>query len=502
MIRVRRPVVDEPVLGVEEEDFGRPRGAVGLRHLLRLVVEEREGKALLLRAGLHVLDGVAEVAGVRVDGDEPGAALVLARDVVQPVLPGDHVRAVDAREDDGERPAGVVLRRMRASVDAGEVEARSRIAERETGHDRNAIGVGPLYDAVGIGMRAYSRSVFRVRYVGPKSFRLRPGTLIAATHRKETDVPLIASELYFRGSLWKRRSEGMHFAARDDMFLRGFFAGFPPEMSPRARRLLFPISVGRFLPRVAVHPISSASTARLAELLAASPDEPLGDVAPERLLPGLRERGLPASARSGEALQGSYADLLWEPVTRGEGPEAFWSARATRATTDFRELVGVMREGKSLVVFPEGRPSPDGEVGPLRRGLDALVRRGKPERILPVTLAYDPLVRGRTEVTVVFADTMPPPHGGLENAVLERLKKQTALTSGQFVAHELAAGREPHPAAFAAELVSSRALGRPIDPVLADPARRAAKLAEARAAAEAKPEELSFLAKEFESARS
>ena len=160
-----------------------------------------------------------------------------------------------------------------------------------------------------------------------------------------------------------------------------------------------------------------------------------------------------------------------------------------------------MREGKSLVVFPEGRPSPDGELGPLRRGLDALVRRGKPERILPVTLAYDPLVRGRTEVVVVFAETMPPPHGGLEGAVLARLKKQTALTTGQFVAHELNAGREPHPAAFAAELESSRALGRPIDPALVDPRRRAAKLAEARAAAEAKPAELPFLAKEFESAR-
>ena len=361
--------------------------------------------------------------------------------------------------------------------------------------------MGPLYDAVGIGMRAYSRSAFRVRYVGPESFRLRPGTLIAATHRKETDVPLIAPELYFRASLWKHRSERMHFAARDDMFLRGFFAGFPPEMSPRARRLLFPLSVGRFLPRVEVHPISSASTARLSELLDASPKAPVADVVPARLLAPLRERGLAESARSEDAVRGEYADLLWEPVSRGEGPEAFWSARATRATADFRGLVSLIRAGKSLIVFPEGRPSPDGEIGPLRRGLDALVRRGKPERILPVTLAYDPLVRGRTEVVLVFAETMPPPREGLENAVLERLKRSTALTAGQFVAHELSEGREPHPAAFAAELESARAFGRPVDLALADPARRAAKLAEARAAAEAKPEELQFLATEFRSAR-
>jgi hypothetical protein len=366
--------------------------------------------------------------------------------------------------------------------------------------------VGPLYDAVGLGMRAYSRTAFRVRYLGPASFRLRPGTLIVATHRKETDVPVIAPELYFRGSLWKHRSERMAFAARDDMFLRGFFAGFPPGLSPRARRALFPLAVGRFLPRVEVHPISSASSARLMELLSAEPDARLDDVVPERLRPALRgrakERGLPAPVRARDALVGQYADLLWEGVSRGEGSDGFWQARALRATSDFRELVGLIRAGRSLLVFPEGRPSLAGEIGPLRRGLDALVRRGKPERILPVTLAYDPLVRGRAEIFLVFAETLAPPDAKLETVVLESLKLNTALTMGQFVAHELAAGREPHPATLAAELEAARALGRPFDPALADPARRAVKLAESRAAAALKPQEIPFLAEEFESARS
>jgi hypothetical protein len=366
--------------------------------------------------------------------------------------------------------------------------------------------VGPLYDAVGFGMQAYSRTAFRVRYVGPKRFRLRPGTLIVATHRKESDVPMIAPRLYFGGSLWKHRSEGMHFAARDDMFLRGFFGGFPPELSPRMRRLFFPLSVGRFLPRVAVHPISSASTARLVELLEDGADEPLEKVAPERLLPAFAERaaerGLPAPVEAQDAVRGEYADLLWEPVSRGEGHEGFWQARAARATSDFRELVSLMRAGRSLLVFPEGRPSPDGEIGPLRRGLDALVRRGRPERILPVTLAYDPLVRTRVEVVLVFAPTIPPPEERFDETLLAELKLRMALTAGQFVAHELGEGREPHPAGLAMEVEASRGLGRPVDPLLVDPEKRVAKLAEARAAANRRPEDLPFLAKEFASARS
>jgi Acyltransferase len=366
--------------------------------------------------------------------------------------------------------------------------------------------VGPLYDAVGFGMRAYNRAAFRIRFVGPKDFRLPPGTLIASTHRKETDVPVLAPELYFRARLWRHRSEGMHFAARDDMFLRGFFAGFPPDASARARRMLFPLSVGRFLPRVAVHPISSASTARLVEVLDANRVEPLEEVVPERLLPGIRarasERGLDAPRLAEDVLRGDYADLLWEAVERGEGPDAFWRARAARATSDFRALVELMRAGRSLLVFPEGRPSRDGELGPLRRGLDALVRRGKPERILPLTLAYDPLVRGRVEVVLVFGTPFPPPAENLDEVLLASLKLNTALTVGQFVAHELVEGREPHPAALALELEAARGARRPVDPTLLDPAGRAAKLAEARAAAERKPEELPFLAREFESARS
>jgi 1-acyl-sn-glycerol-3-phosphate acyltransferase len=366
--------------------------------------------------------------------------------------------------------------------------------------------VGPLYDAVAVGMWTYTNTAFRVTVLGPARFRLAPRTLIVSTHRRESDVPVICPPLYYGARLWRHRSERMSFAARDDMFLPGFFAGFPPDLSPRMRRLLFPLGVGRFLPRVQVHPISSANVARAGEVVRARPEASLAE-----LLPAIvgefharsAERQLPTPVRGRDVLRGDYADLLWRAVTREEttGLDDFWSRRATRAAADFRELVELVRDGGSLVVFPEGRPSPDGEIGPLRRGLSALARRARPERFLPVGLAYDSLGRGRTRVFVSIGPPVEPPAEDVERATLELLRRATPFTCGQWVAHERLAGSDPSALRLAEAVEEARSEGRRVDPDLLDRKRREARLADALAAAEARPGELPFLAREFASAR-
>jgi hypothetical protein len=356
-------------------------------------------------------------------------------------------------------------------------------------------------------MWAYTNTAFRVTVLGPHRFRLDPRTLIVSTHRRESDVPLICPPLFFGGRLWRYRSERMSFSARDDMFLPGFFAGFPPGLSPRMRRLLFPIGVGRFLPRVQVHGISSASVARAGELIRARPGEPLEDVLPAAVAAEFRaralERGLRPPARGADALRGAYADLLWRAVTREEAPslDDVWARKATRAAAEFRELVAVVRGGGTLVVFPEGRPSPDGEIGPVRRGLSALVRRAQPAWFLPIGIAYDPLVRGRTRAFVSLAPRVDVPAGDVEDETLRLLRRATPFTCGQYVAHELLADREPSARGLATAVDEARSAGRPVDPESLDPVRRGARLAEALAAAAKRPADLPFLAREHVSAR-
>jgi hypothetical protein len=366
--------------------------------------------------------------------------------------------------------------------------------------------VGILYDAVAGGMLAYSRAAFRVRVLS-SSFRFEPSTLIVSTHRRETDVPLICPSLYFSASVWRYRWPRMSFAARDDMFLPGFFAGFPPDLPMLARRILYPLGVARWLPVVQVHPIRSASVARLGEIIRARPEAALEELAPDGLHEPFRARaaelGLPVPTHGNEVLRGEYADLLWRAVTPTDaaGPADFWARRGARAAEDFRSLVGLIRGGEVLLVFPEGRPSPDGEIGPLRRGLSALIRRGKPTRIMPVTLAYDPLVRGRTHAFVAIGSAVAPPEGDAEREVLALLRLRTPFTCGQFVASRLVEGAHPTAEELSDQVETAREEGRPVDPDLLSDEGRRLRLEEALAAVPRHEGQLAFLAREYWSAR-
>ncbi len=357
-------------------------------------------------------------------------------------------------------------------------------------------------------MRAYSRAAFRVSVLDPDGFAPEPGTLIAITHRRETDVPVVAPALYFAMGGRRNTTGRMHFAARDDMFLPGFFAGFPPDMPPRARRLLYRIGVGRWLPVVNVFPIRSAQVARVGEVLAAHADRPLADLLPEEDAAAFAQRaGAASPTRAGDVLRGEYADLLWRPFTPDDrdGLDEFWSARAAQAAGDFRTLVEIVRDGNVLLVFPEGRPSPDGEIGPIKPGIGALVRRGRPVVVRPLAIAYDPLVKGRTRVHLAHGPPAQLPKDDVEGALLALLRLAMPLTCGQVVAALLEDGAEAQvPAlegALADAVASAREEGRPVEPDLETPDGRRRRLAEALAVAPRRARELPFLAREYASAR-
>lgn len=214
------------------------------------------------------------------------------------------------------------------------------------------------------------------------------------------------------------------------------------------------------------------------------PATPLQDALPAALVAELGRRGLPPSTPSAEAVRAELAHVLWTEVDKEQLPDEMelWQRRAQEAAADVRRLVELLRAGKPLLLFPEGRPSPDGAVGPLRRGLDLLLRRGAPHEIVPLGISFDPLTEGRPRACLVAGAPFAPPEGG-ERAVLGELRRAMPLTCGPLVSFELLRaaeeGRVSVPpaqldAALASAVEAARAERRHIDPPLrAEPARRA-----------------------------
>jgi 1-acyl-sn-glycerol-3-phosphate acyltransferase len=360
-----------------------------------------------------------------------------------------------------------------------------------------------LYDLVAAGLAGYAHARFRVRVLGAP-LRLDERTLLVSSHRSDSDVPLIVAALYRQAHGLLRRGGRIHFAVRDDLFIPGFLAGYPPRVPRPLRRLLFGLDIGPVLRRgLPCHPIRSATTMHLVELLREHPDEPLAELVPDGLRTPIERRaaalGRPA-VRARDVLDGDFADLLWVKASPddlvGPAAEESWRARGAAATEEFRGLVEVLCAGRPLLLFPEGRPSPDGELGPLQGGVAALVRRAEPTSLVPLSPAYDPLAGRRPHAYLGVGAAVEPPVD--TEAVLELLRRTTPLTVGESLAAALADGDDPV-RRLAADVAAAEAEGRPYERELADAAVRAERLAAARARVDGR--ELERLNRAYRSAR-
>jgi hypothetical protein len=345
-----------------------------------------------------------------------------------------------------------------------------------------------LYALAGVGLWIYSRCKYRVVSLGAKDLRLRPGLLLLATHRASGDEPIICGSLYFSSRVWAERRWRIHFTAGDQFFETGFFAGYPSRMPIWARRLLYPIKISGGLSRVGVHSLRSGKRMMLGQALAQLPaDMTPAEVIPPPLLDQLHARavllGRTPPTRADEFLRGEYADLLWQTVSvedlSAPGLAQLWQRRKACSRAELSALVDVVQTRQPLLIFPEGRRSPDGRIGPVKRGLGDLINEGRPDTITYIALAYDPLTRGRTRVCAAFTAPQPrPTDDDVRAQALRELRRAMPLTCGQVVAHALleAANRGQGTLArgaleqrISAAMHAARRTGRPIDPALTDP---------------------------------
>jgi 1-acyl-sn-glycerol-3-phosphate acyltransferase len=277
-----------------------------------------------------------------------------------------------------------------------------------------------------------------------------PGTLYVVTHRSDLDPPLVCGALY-RFVREAADADLPYFVVREDLLEPGFFARLAPGLLPL--RLGAGAVLDRRLRCVALRP---ANRMRLVDAARRAPFLPLAGV------PGGEAFGERARARRwseprvlGDVLRSRYADLLWRLVERRElpGPEALWAARVAESRRDLDRVIALMRGGRSLMLWPEGTPSKDGSLGPVMRGVGLLVRRGRPRRLVPVGLAYDPLVPGRTRALVRVGEAVPPPGGDVEAAVFTLLRETMPRSEGAALAHAYRSGRVAGPPPGPPELI-------------------------------------------------
>ena len=126
---VELTAVDETPVSVEEEEVRRTRGVVGLRNLLRLIEQIREGVAGFAGFLGEARGGVLRVGlgVVRADRDDREAGVhVIPTELCDPGPHVSHVRAVAADEHHQER---------RSVRGVGELQgvARDDIGKREVG---------------------------------------------------------------------------------------------------------------------------------------------------------------------------------------------------------------------------------------------------------------------------------------------------------------------------------------------------------------------------------
>lgn len=299
-----------------------------------------------------------------------------------------------------------------------------------------------LYTVVATGMWGFTRARFRVEVAGGPLPRVAAGQVWIATHRAETDVPLLGGLLFVRAGMWRGAASRLYFAARDDLFRPGVVAAGVPLPGSLAR-LAWPLSPGPWLPRVRAYPIRRPTGLKLDQVVADLPgDTPLASVLGPRLIALLQRprfaRGRSAPRTVADIRDHRHARLLWEDVREGDlvgdvGSE-IWRHHVARAAGDVRRIVRMVRDGRPMLLFPEGRVSPDGAIGPIGDLLDLVARRGRPRAVVPLGIAYDPLTPHRTEVVVAAGKPISPGEAPIQALAAAALRRAVPVTCGQVLA--------------------------------------------------------------------
>jgi 1-acyl-sn-glycerol-3-phosphate acyltransferase len=343
------------------------------------------------------------------------------------------------------------------------------------------------------------RTQYRVEVAGLAHFSGSPATLVVANHRRDTDVPMIATALGGRhGPV--RREVLPHFVAREDLFRPGFLGHYLDTWPALLRTSLAAIPIDKIIHALQAHPMRRIPERSLREVL----EDILrceGDLAVHEVLrPAWIEkfhrlapdRGGPLTVQ--ECLDRRYAQLLRSDYGLARLSMArFRQRRQAEQAAIAGHLdcfIRLLEQGAVVQIEPEGRLSRDGRLGRMRSALYILLNAPQAEvRVLPVAVTYDAMTRSRPGAFVRFgAETFAL--RGLSQQETNRcmaalLARLMTLTASQLGCHFLrrlcheAGGRmqvDDLDDYMRYQAQAFAAAGAPVDPRLLDAAQRRARV--------------------------
>ena len=221
-----------------------------------------------------------------------------------------------------------------------------------------------------------ARTRLKIVFVGPRRFRLSPGTLVVMNHKKDWDGPAMAPYLFFSGGPGAP-NRSLSFLVRGDLNRPGFLPTFFFRHRP---------ALGFFLRKLSLTPITRA----------------LGI----RVVPGL-----------GDPEAGGRRD------------------RVAEIRAHLADAATQLDKGGCVLLAPEGQLTPDGS---LCRLSGALVRLAAHAQVLqPITLTYD-LTARRTRLFIRVDEPVGSPRAmapkDIEKLTAHRLRGGTVFALGQVVA--------------------------------------------------------------------
>ena len=285
-------------------------------------------------------------------------------------------------------------------------------------------------------------TLYDIRVKGLKHYTAAPSTLITINHKRDLDIPIVASTLHLRKTPFRNKRR-MYFVAREDLFQPGFLTAHF-QIFGVFGSLIHKINIKPIMEALRANPISHLIRQRIGPLIRGLDQvdtktlmkdvlNPAGITSIAEMLDG-RHKGDISEASVADFLGYSFSAVHQQTadvkILQSEHVRRLREKTLKKIGMQLNSVTKILDDGGICMLAPEGHLSPDGRFWPVKSGLFRLVSMTTSDiRILPVNTTYDFMTAGRMRIYMTIGQEFTAVKG-LSKVELERMVQQSIVTLG------------------------------------------------------------------------